>query len=80
MRRHAPALGAVRCSGAERWVRIHPAACGRAVVCLHADVLHGAERGSPRMKTPKVLERSPVRILSRITMREMFLKCFSFLF
>lgn len=53
VRRHAPALGAVRFSGAERWVRIQPAAFS-SVLCLHTDVLHGAKTGSPGMTTAKV--------------------------
>lgn len=53
MRRHAPALGAVRSSGAERWVRTQPAAFS-AVLCLRTDVLHGAGRASPGMTAAKV--------------------------
>ncbi|KAF3689058.1 Neural-cadherin Cadherin-N [Channa argus] len=44
-----PRLALYGRSGAERWVRIQPAACS-AVVCPHADVL----RGPPMMKKLKV--------------------------
>ncbi|KAI3370801.1 hypothetical protein L3Q82_007337 [Scortum barcoo] len=43
-RRHAPALGAVRCRGAERRVRAEPTACS--VDRPHAAVLRGAETRS----------------------------------
>lgn len=78
-RRHAPALGAVRCSGAERWVRTHPTACS-AVDCLHAAVLNGAKRRTSRDETALSSQGSPARIVSWITMKGMFLKCFYCLF
>ena len=79
MRRHAPALGAVRCSGAERWVRTQPTACSLPA-CLHAAVLHGAKRRISRDEEALSSEGSPGRITSWITMKETFLKWFSFLF
>lgn len=75
--RHAPALGAVRCRGAEHWVRTQPTACS-AVDCLHAAVLPGATRRITQDEKAWSSEESPGRTVAWITMREMFLKCFFF--